>query len=131
MGKSPVQSRLCVDVRDVARAHVAAGELLRLPEVDDDRRYIISTEERLSSESTAKVLIRGAKRAQEIGEVSIDIDPSRITCDTQFTGGKILIGNREVEAAGRLERDLGLVCRPVTHHARYDTGVAMWRYILK
>ena len=31
-GESPVQSRLCADVRDVAMAHIAAGTMKKLPE---------------------------------------------------------------------------------------------------
>ncbi|KAL7526164.1 hypothetical protein ACHAXR_001353 [Thalassiosira sp. AJA248-18] len=93
-GKSPVQSRLCADVRDVAKAHLAAGTLSELPEADADRRYILSTEERLSSESTAQALIRGVERAQKKNGGNISVDMSSITCDTQFTGGAIKIGDR-------------------------------------
>ncbi|KAL7533970.1 hypothetical protein ACHAWF_004680 [Thalassiosira exigua] len=112
-GKSPVQSRLCADVRDVAKAHVAAGTLDTLPIDDVDRRYILSTEERLSSELTAQSLIRGVKLAQKDSVGGINIDTSKITCDNQFTGGAIKIGEREVDGAARLERDLGIICRPV------------------
>lgn len=112
-GKSQVQSRLCADVRDVAEAHLAAGRLDRLPSGNIDRRYILSTEERLSSELTAQALIRGVERAPAMNGGDISIDMSKITCDTQFTGGAIKIGDREVEASERLERDLGVVCRPV------------------
>ena len=112
-GKSPVQSRLCADVRDVAKAHVAAGTLSRLPGDDADRRYILSTEERLSSEATAQALIRAVERAQKDNGGEVSVDMSNITCDTQFTGGAIKIGEREVEASERLQHDLGVVCRPV------------------
>ena len=110
-GESTVQSRLCGDVRDVASAHVVAGtiDLDELPGDDTDRRYILSTEERLSSELTAQALINGVEQAG--GSKSIDI--SKITCDTDFSGGAIKIGDREVEASDRLKHDLGVVFRPV------------------
>ena len=112
-GKSPVQSRLCADVRDVAMAHITAGQTTTLPKDDTDRRYILSTEERLSSELTAQALERGVERAQEKHEGRKDIDLGKISCDTQFTGGAIKIGDREVEASERLKHDLGVVCRSV------------------
>ena len=112
-GKSQVQSRLCADVRDVARAHVRAGTMHTLPENDLDRRYILSREERLSSEATAQALIKGVEMAQRKAGGNINIDIAKITCDNEFTGGAIKIGDREVEAQERLERDLGVVCRPV------------------
>ena len=112
-GKSQVQSRLCADVRDVARAHVRAGTMHTLPENDLDRRYILSREERLSSEATAQALIKGVEMAQRKSGGNINIDIAKITCDNEFTGGAIKIGDREVEAQERLERDLGVVCRPV------------------
>ena len=115
-GESTVQSRLCGDVRDVASAHVAAGtiDITSLSGGDTDRRYILSTEERLSSDITAKALIKGVEQAG--GSNSIDI--SKITCDTDFSGGAIKIGDREVEASDRLEHDLGVVFRPVEETMR-------------
>jgi len=115
-GESTVQSRLCGDVRDVASAHVVAGtiDLDKLPGHDTDRRYILSSEERLSSEITAQALIKGVEQAG--GSNSIDI--SKITCDTVFSGGAIKIGDREVEASQRLEHDLGVVFRPVEETMR-------------
>ena len=119
-GESPVQSRLCADVRDVAKAHVAAGTMTNLPKDDVDRRYIISTEQRLSSEATAEALIRGVHRSQ----MSNIIDTSKIMYDTQCTGGAIKIGEREVEASERLEHDLGVICRPV-EETMQDTADAL------
>lgn len=115
-GESTVQSRLCGDVRDVASAHVAAGtiDITSLSGDDTDRRYILSTEERLSSENIAQALIRGVEQAG--GSNSIDI--SKITCDTNFSGGAIEIGDREVEASDRLNHDLGVVFRPVEETMR-------------
>lgn len=112
-GESPVQSRLCVDVRDVAKAHLAAGTKSNLPSDDIDRRYILSTERRLSSDATARALTRGVQGAVKNNPGGNDFDFRGIICDTQFTGGAIKIGEREVEASERLERDLGVVCRPV------------------
>lgn len=112
-GESPVQSRLCVDVRDVAKAHWIAGTKSNLPSDDIDRRYILSTERRLSSEATARALTRGVQGAVENNPGGINFDVRGMICDTQFTGGAIKIGEREVEASERLERDLGVICRPV------------------
>jgi len=92
---------------------VAAGRMEKLPKDDADRRYILSTEKRLSSEATAEALIRGVKQAQKVNGGEMDVDFSKITCDTQFTGGAIKIGDQEVEASDRLQRDLGVVCRSV------------------
>ena len=117
-GKSQVQSRLCVDVRDVADAHLSAGFMTNLPKEVADRRYILSTEERLSSELTAEALKRGVELAQKKDGENTNIDLSGITCDTTFTGGAIKIGEREVEASERLEHDLGVVCRPVEETMR-------------
>lgn len=114
-GKSPVQSRLCADVRDVAAAHVKAGIMDPLPASDEDRRFILSTEERLSSERTAEALKRAVTKLQDeqVGDqVELDLDLDSITCDTNFDGGAIKIGDREVDAAKRLE-ELGVRCRPV------------------
>jgi len=126
-GNSQVQSRLCADVRDVALAHVAAGtmDLTTVATTDDgdfdpmERRYILSTEKRLSSELVSDALKRAVTRVQ--GQIGIEgrvlgdasIDMGKITCDTKFDGGAIKIGEREVEATERLEQDLGVVCRSV------------------
>ncbi|KAL3782199.1 LOW QUALITY PROTEIN: hypothetical protein ACHAW5_005737 [Stephanodiscus triporus] len=64
-GESPVQSRLCADVRDVAKAHLAAGKMTNLQRDYVNRRYILSTERQLSSEATAQALMRGVRRAQK------------------------------------------------------------------
>ena len=39
-------------------------------------------------------------------------DPESITCDTNFDGGAIKIGDKEVEASERLQSELGVRCRP-------------------
>lgn len=95
-GESPVQSRLCVDVRDTARAHVAAGTLLTAV----GNRYILSAEARIPSQEAAEALKKVSK------ETGLG-DPSKITYDSEFSGGAILIGGQEVEAVERLKNDLG------------------------
>lgn len=115
-GESPVQSRLCVDVRDVAKAHVAAGTL----ESAVGNRYILSSEARVPSLDMAETLKKVAKQTG-IG------DPSKITADTKFEGGAIKIGEQEVVAAERMRQDLGgLVCRSVE-----ETMADMGRALLK
>ncbi|KAL3784291.1 hypothetical protein HJC23_004955 [Cyclotella cryptica] len=116
-GKSEVQSRLCVDVRDVALAHVNAGTMNLSPELTKGTkphcyRYILSREERLSSALVAEAL-KNAIRKVKTAAQTIDVDLSKIKCDVKFDGGAIKIGEREVEAKERLEGDLGVVCRSV------------------
>jgi nucleoside-diphosphate-sugar epimerase len=101
-GKSPVQSRLFVDVRDVAKAHVEAS----LRAVAVGQRYIVSTEARIPSRDLAGWL-------QEVCRSTGLADPTKIHYDAAFTGGSIPIGDREVEACIRLQRDLGVSFRPV------------------
>lgn len=109
-GKSEVQSRLCIDVRDVALAHVNAGTMDLSKSTKDKSsanclRYILSTEKRLSSTKVAQAL----KSAIQMNK---GIDLSAIKCDTKFDGGAIKIGEKEVEASERLQ-ELGVVCRSV------------------
>jgi nucleoside-diphosphate-sugar epimerase len=101
-GESPVQSRLCVDVRDVAQAHVAAG----IREEAIGERFIVSTECRVPSFDLAEAL-RDVCRQTGLG------DASKITHDSEFKGGAIGIGDKEVEATERLKRHLGIHLRPV------------------
>ena len=122
-GISPVQSRLCADVRDVAKAHVVAGTMTNLPSSDADRRYILSSEARLSSEATAEALMRGVVRAEKRGTSFFDIDMRKISFDNQFRGA-IPIGMRETDASERLERDLGIVFRSV-EETMQDTAEAL------
>ena len=96
-GESEVQSRLCVDVRDVAKAHVRASVL----ESAIGKRYIVSAERRLPSEVTANAL----KEASP--------NPENITYDAEFDGGAIKIGEKEVEGVDRLAKELGVSLRPV------------------
>ena len=101
-GTSPVQSRLCVDVRDVAKAHVEAGTRSEAL----GQRFLLTTEARISSEDTAKVLKRVCQE-EELG------DPEKIHFDSSFQGGAIPIGEKEVESVERLESLLGVKLRSV------------------
>ena len=99
-GESQVQSRLFVDIRDVAEAHVAAGRL------DDvlGKRFVVSTERRLASQRVAEIF-RGICQEHGFG------DPNAITYDADFTGGAIPIGEKEVDAQVILEEQLGVKLR--------------------
>lgn len=114
-GKSEVQSRLCVDVRDVAKAIVAAGTMSEAI----GQRFIVSKEERVPSQEMAKALQAACR---ETGVGSAD----KITYDADFQGGAIPIGSREVEATEKLERILGVTIRPVQ-----ETISDMGRALLK
>lgn len=113
-GESTVQSRLFVDVRDVARAHVAAGNR---PEAIG-QRFIVSTEARMPSQEMAEVLKEVCK------ETGLN-DPANISFDSEFQGGSIPIGSREVEATLRLNDVLGITMTPV-----HDTIREMGRSLL-
>jgi nucleoside-diphosphate-sugar epimerase len=102
-GESPVQSRLCVDIRDVARAHVAAGTI----DQAIGERFIVSTEARVPSEEMAKELEKVCK------ETGVG-DPNSISFDSNFQGGAIPIGSKEVEAIERLNDILDVTLRPVS-----------------
>mmetsp|Transcript_3309 Transcript_3309/g.7665 ORF Transcript_3309/g.7665 Transcript_3309/m.7665 type:complete len:367 (+) Transcript_3309:139-1239(+) len=101
-GKSEVQSRLCVDVRDLAKAVVAAGNNPKAI----GQRFILSKEERVPSQEMAEAL---KSVCLETGVGNAD----SITYDANFQGGAIPIGSREVEATDRLEDVLGVTLRPV------------------
>ena len=105
-GESAVQSRLCVDVRDVAMAHVMAAFK---PQYAIGKRYIVSSEARLPSKSVATVLKNVCK--QNSGHILGNGES--IFADEDFDGGAIPIGEKEVDATMRLKRDLDLVCRDV------------------
>jgi hypothetical protein len=63
--------------------------------------------------------MRGFQRTQ-----MRDIDTSKIIYDTQFTGGAIEIGEREVKALEQLERDLSVICQPIKETMQ-DTADAL------
>ena len=101
-GESEVQSRLCVDIRDVARAHVAAGTMDQAV----GERIIVSKEERIPSKDMAEAL-KDVCRTTGLG------NPDAITYDSKFEGGPMAIGDKEVDAADRLKNLLGIELRPV------------------
>ncbi|KAL7556789.1 hypothetical protein ACA910_005229 [Epithemia clementina (nom. ined.)] len=102
-GEAPVQSRLFADVRDAARAHVAAA---CTSSSESGQRYIVSTEARVPSAEIAKWL------ANVCIETGLS-DPSKIQYDAKFSGGAVPIGDQEVEAEQRLLDELGVKLRPV------------------
>jgi len=101
-GKSPVQSRLCVDVRDVAKAHIEAG--IRPNAIG--KRFLLTTEARISSQETAQLLKRVCEE-EHLG------NPDRIHFDSNFQGGSIPIGQKEVDSLDRLDSLLGINLRSV------------------
>ena len=105
-GVSPVQSRLFVDVRDVARAHVMAAN----NNAAFGQRIIVSTEARISSREIAQWIKDEIHRY----DLPIDIvDPNQVHYDATFQGGSIPIGTKEVDATDALQRILGITLRPV------------------
>jgi nucleoside-diphosphate-sugar epimerase len=108
-GSSPVESRLSVDVRDVAAAHLACA---CSPSAGGER-FILSTERRMA--------------APELAEIFRKLSGcNNITCDDKFDGGAIAIGEREVQASDRLREQLGIVCRPV-QETMHDMAQALLR----
>lgn len=96
LGQSPVQSRLCADVRDVARAHVLAGTSRNL----STTRILLSGEARLGAREVAEELKRIAK------ETGLG-DADGIVWDKEFDGGAVRIGEKEVECVERAKDLLG------------------------
>ena len=94
-GESEVQSRLCVDVRDIALAHVRAG----ITDTAVGKRILVSAERRLPSNELAEVL------------KGVSPNPDKIYYDAVFDGGAIKIGDQEVECLDRLKEELGIVPR--------------------
>lgn len=114
-GESQVQSRLYVDIRDVATAHVKAA----FQAAAIGKRYIVSTEARIPSQQIA-LWLRDVCRTTGLA------DPNAIQYDAEFTGGSIPIGTKEVESSELLRNDLGILLRPVN-----DTILDMAHFILK
>jgi nucleoside-diphosphate-sugar epimerase len=110
MGQSPVQSRLLVDVRDAAYAHVQAG---RLNDVTIGHRYIVSSERRVPSTDIAKWLLAAIAQHDNNDDDDGTVDQQPIQCDTTFQGGVIVIGEQEVEAIDLLRNELGVALRPL------------------
>lgn len=102
-GESPVQSRLAVDVRDCAQAHVNAATLPSAA----GQRYITSCEARVPAAEC-----RDALRSSLLGMGLADA-AARLSADEAFDGGAVPIGEREVLAAADMA-ELGVACRPAT-----------------
>jgi nucleoside-diphosphate-sugar epimerase len=101
-GESPVQSRLFVDVRDVAKAHIEAA----VRPDSAGKRFIVSTEARIPSREIAGWL-------KEVAIQTSLSNSEKIHFDGDFDGGAIPIGSKEVDAARRLYEELGVELRPV------------------
>lgn len=102
LGESPVQSRLFVDVRDAAQAHVEAA----VRPIAVGKRYIVSTELRVPSSTIAFWL-------KDLCESTKLSDPKIIHHDVTFTSKPIPIGDKEVEATKQLQEELGITLRDV------------------
>jgi nucleoside-diphosphate-sugar epimerase len=114
-GESPVQSRLFVDIRDVAQAHVAAGT--RAAAVG--KRFIVSTEARVPSGEIASWLKDACRDSSGVTEAD------KIHFDGDYAGGFIPIGQKEVETAERLQIELGVTLRPVQETMTDMTNVLL------
>lgn len=110
-GESQVQSRLFVDVRDVAAAHVAAAIELEAA----GQRYIVSLETRAPSQDIATWL-------REVCQTTGLSDPEKVHFDGEFDGGAIPIGSKEVDAIDRLRRELRVTLRPIKDTIRDMAG---------
>jgi len=96
-GEGKVQTRLICDVRDAARAHLAAAKLP--PELlSESRRFIVGQERRTSGEELRELLIQGCK------EVSL---PAAVAPADPWVFSQELKDGKEVETAASL-RALGL-----------------------
>jgi nucleoside-diphosphate-sugar epimerase len=119
LGESAVQSRLFVDVRDMAAAQVAAG---RRPAANG-KRYIVSTQARVPSREIAEWLQQVRRRHDNVDAPEKN---KKIHYDADFTGGAIPVGTLEVECTQRLHDELGVKLRPVK-----DTIVDMAERLLE
>jgi nucleoside-diphosphate-sugar epimerase len=104
-GEAPVQSRLVVDVRDCAQAHINAALL----DVAAGKRYIASCEARVPAAEVAEIL-KERIRASGLGNEQMI---AKIAADEQYDGGAIPIGEQEVVAAQGMA-ELGVACRSTT-----------------
>lgn len=120
-GSRLIESRLFVDVRDVALAHYRASQL---PLMAGSRRYIISHEQRVPASIMMSYLaeaMRGCSDRDVTDKNRADID-SCMRCDDKFDGrgGGVVIpvGDREVQASDLMLQDLGVECRSVLDTVR-------------
>jgi nucleoside-diphosphate-sugar epimerase len=105
-GTSPVQSRLFVDIRDAARAHVLAA----ITDAAIGQRILLSTEARISSQEVALWL---QEATRHYSNEKLNVDANTIHFDADFTGGSIPIGSKEVDASEKLHKLFGMKLRPV------------------
>lgn len=118
-GSRPIESRLFVDVRDVALAHYRASQLPMM--AGSSRRYIISHERRVPSSIMMSYLAEAMEDCSDKGDVTgkkrAGIDSMR--CDDKFNGGGFIqVGDREVSASHPMLHDLGIECRSVQDTVR-------------
>jgi nucleoside-diphosphate-sugar epimerase len=95
-GERPVESRLSVDVRDVATAHLAAG--IKLERGGEGGRYLLTSERRTPSAELRDILVAAGGSAN-------------MTADVTFRGGLVELGEKEVHAQDELKEGLGVVLR--------------------
>ena len=103
-GKAPVQSRLVVDMRDCAQAHIAAATSAAAA----NKRFIVSEEARVPAREAAEMM---RNRLRSLGR---ETQAEAIGADEDFDGGAIPIGEQEVVATDALADALGVTCRPST-----------------
>ena len=103
-GETPVESRLVVDVRDAAQAHLAAATL---PDAAG-RRYVVSCEARVPAADLAAAI---RHRLRAAGEAAGEARAARVHTDDGWDGGAVPVGAREVAAEDVLWRELGVRCR--------------------
>ncbi len=96
-GRGMCESRLCVDVRDLAQVHVRAAEMLR--DGWEGGRYIVSHEARLPAEEVRNALISGGASKNEV-YVDENFEP------------EVPVGCKEVDAADLLLTTFGMKLRP-------------------
>ena len=112
-GDAPVESRLVVDVRDAAQAHLAAATL---PDAAG-RRYVVSCEARVPAADLAAAI---RHRLRAAGEARA----ARVHTDDGWDGGAVPVGAREVAAEEALWRELGVRCRS-TEETLADMAAAL------
>ena len=103
-GEAPVESRLVVDVRDAAQAHLAAASL---PDAAG-RRYVVSCEARVPAADLAAAI---RHRLRAAGDAAGEARAARVHTDDGWDGGAVPVGAREVAAEDVLWRELGVRCR--------------------
>ena len=104
-GASSVQSRLCVDVRDVALAHVIAS---KNPKSCVGKRLLLSTEARAHGKDIADCMKEAILEHRDDDK---NYNVNDIHYDKDYKGGAIPIGEKEVECLDRLKEVLNFELR--------------------